>query len=599
VITRGLKNLRGRTSAVQPGGFLFRRMLLVEAGIYVLFAIVIVRAGTLQIVQRESKSLDALADRQYQTSVEISPYRGAIMDRRGEPLAISIKKPSVAINPRVFEPTPTQLKLLERYLGLSKDEIIAADKRTGYFSWLKRKAPQEMGERIAALDIPGLHLVPEPARFYPAGDAAAHLIGLVGLENRGLFGIERSYNQDLSARKTAVSLARDARHKIIVLDSKDSAPEKPGNTIYLTIDRAIQDIAERALADGVANAKAKRGYAIVADPHTGRILGLANFPTFNLNSFKPNDLKLSFNHAAQATFEPGSITKPFVIARALEAKVVNEQSMFDCENGQIKVGKHFIRDTSKHKLLTVAETIIFSSNICTYKIANLLGKKGTYSALSDFGVGQKLLEVDSVSSAGGHIPNWEKWKEINFVNIAFGQGFVTTALELVSALGVIANGGLLLKPYLVDRVENADRVVLSANSRTVVSRVIKPETANRMRKIMAQVVTHPKGSGTLAKNPYYTIAGKTGTAQKADPNRRGYSATGRIASFVGITPANEPHLAIIVVVDEPGIPPYYGGKWAAPIVKEIAVESLRYLNVAPDIKPEVAQGETKAHGSKL
>ena len=328
------------------------------------------------------------------------------------------------------------------------------------------------------------------------------------------------------------------------------------------------------------NARAKQGFVIVSDPHTGRILALANAPTFNPNERDGLKLDLAQNHALLDTFEPGSVIKPVVISGVLKKNLVTPEEEHFCENGVLHGDNWQIKDDHPFKTLDTTGVLVHSSNICTFKIAKRIGPDGLYQAIKEFGITTGDSIIDFPGQVTGYMVRPEKWRPIRFANVAFGQGMTTTGLEMVTAYGAIANGGHLMQPYLVDRIESSDGLIVKSNASKVIRTVLNPDQSKTMRKMLQAVVE--MGTGKSARLEEYTAGGKTGTSEKVDPLTKAYSSTKRIASFIGFTPIDDPHLVIYVVIDEPSNTPYYGALWAAPVFKNIAEKTLKYLNVAPD-----------------
>lgn len=592
MILKAWRKKSRRAPRIQPGSFVDKRGRIIAAGCFVTLGILSLRATTIHLFPPSSESLQSMADRQYQRHLELSPYRGTIYDRRGEPLAMSIRMPSLFVNPRVFQVSRREAQKLGALLDMSPEKVSEISEKKSYFSWLKRKVPKDVAARVAELKIKGLHQVMEPSRFYPSGGAAAHVIGSVGIDNSGLMGMEKQFDRVLRGQTVRVDESRDARGRTIFLQSANAAPEKSGQNLHLTLDKAVQEIAEHALEKGVRQARAKSGFAIVSDPHTGRIMALANYPVFDPNNQKSLDLSATRNHALSDVFEPGSVVKPFVVASALANNKVTMDEVFDCDNGVYREPGLRIRDSHPSKTLTVEDVLVESSNICTYKIAQRLGPERLHQTFLDFGLGTPASLLEFPGKAVGRLTPWQNWKTVRFANISFGQGFITTGLEIIRAFGALANGGNLMEPYLVDRIESADGEVHFSHAASVVRRVIEPEVARKMRMALRSVVD--RGSGSRAQMAAYSAGGKTGTTEKVDPRTRAYAADLRLASFAGFAPVEDPHLVIYVVVDEPGVKPYYGGVWAAPVFKEIAENTLRYLNVAPDKAPVLAHKQAPA-----
>lgn len=581
-----LKKLRRRSKASQATeAFQDGRDRILILIFLACFVIVALRAITIHIFSPSADILENLARRQYQNKIDLSPYRGNIFDRRGEPLAISIRRPSYYVNPRIFDPSAKEIKALSSILGFSPKKIRQIAGRTNYFAWLARKVEIAQAQKINSLGIKGLFEISEPARYYPNGSDLSHLIGFVGLDNKGLHGIELGYDHFLQGEMLTAHHNRDARGDSIYRDSILALPEKTGKNLVLTIDSAIQNIAQVALVKGLERAKARGGFAIVSDPHTGRILAIANAPSGAVDSLqriRPEHLR---NRALTDLFEPGSVIKPLVIGRALEDRLTTMEEVHNTFNGSYKEDgwRRPIHDTHGAPTMTTEEILIESSNIGTYRIIKRLGPEKLASSLKDFGFTQRDQQIGFPAQSFGRIERWQSWHPVRFANIAFGQGFEATGLEVVQAFGAIANGGNLMRPYLVDHIESAEGAMLENHGSEVIRRVLRPSTALQLRQVLQKVVE--VGTGGNARLSQYTSAGKTGTSEKVDPATKAYSDHLRIASFIGFAPCVDPHLVIYVVVDEPGNKPYYGGTWAAPVFKEIAEESLRYLNVAPDKLP--------------
>ena len=537
----------------------------------------------IQLFPSSANLLQHIADRQYQSTISLSAFRGNIYDRRKAPLSISIKTPSVAINPKVFDPSSHQLKTVSRILGLSKQKIRDLAKKPKYFAWLKRKIPYQVAEKIKKLKLKGIHYVLEPSRYYPGGTAAANLLGYVGIDNVGLLGLEHAFEQELQGTSSKLISLRDARGHLILMNAEQITPEKTGNNIILTLDRAIQGITEEALQKGINKSGAKVGFAIVMDPHTGRILAMANHPNFNPNN--PSQLKISHtaNHSIAYRFEPGSVMKPFVIAWAIENRKTSPFEIHHCEkNGRYEVSENlYIHDDHPKEFRTTEEILIHSSNICTFKVALRLGEKGLFESLKSFGFASDKSILGLPGESTGSIATAETWSPIRFANISFGQGLLVTGLEVIQAYASLANGGNLIKPYLVERIESSNGNILQDFSPIIKRRVLSPQTSHHIARILEKVVL--EGTASRAKTKSYSTAGKTGTAEKIDPITKSYSNQKRIANFAGFAPVSDPHIAVYVVLDEPQKKPYYGGLWAAPIFSEIVEKTLKYLNVAPDI----------------
>jgi cell division protein FtsI (penicillin-binding protein 3) len=557
-----------------------KRIKVVWVLVGIAFFVLIVRATYIQVFPASASSLRAIAEHQYQSQFNLAAYRGNIYDHRKVPLAISIRLPSIAVNPRKLQLSDEEIAKLASILQIKKEKIRQIATKNNYFAWLKRQVSPEAAEAVQKMQVSGIHFLLEPARYYPGGLSAAPMIGYVGVDNNGLIGLELKYDQQLQGESSKVLKMKDARGQQILLNPDLAEPEKPGNNLVLTIDRAIQEITEEALDKGMRASGALRGFAVVGDPHTGRVLAIANRPSFNPNDAEHIDLDETANLASNWRFEPGSVMKPFVIAQALQSGKVSPFTLHNCEkSGRLRIDKKsVIHDEHPKEFLTTEEVIAYSSNICTYKIAQMLGKNMLYDTLRNFGFASSKNVFEFPGAVSGELSDWQDWREIRFSNIAFGQGLQVTGMELLRAYSAFANGGSIITPYLVEKIESSSGRVVQDFSSKVERRPISSDTAKILRHMLERVVI--EGSGKAAKTPSYYTAGKTGTAQKFDNITKAYVPTMRIASFAGFAPVEDPYIVILVVLDEPQAKTYFGGIWAAPVFSEIAENTLKYLNVA-------------------
>ena len=555
--------------------FSFPRFKYLRRAFYLCFAIIAAKFVALTLLSEPL--LNSIADKQYHDDLDLASYRGSIYDRRQFPLAISVRRPSLAVNPRVFSPNQTQRTDLKKLLQLPDKRIEKISNKASYFAWLKRKVSPPIAKQVLALQIKGLYSINEPFRYYPLAERFAHLVGYVGLDNTGLLGLEQRYEHQLHGQRTAMTLIRDARNQPVFYLPAQAQPEKSGNDLTLTLDHVIQEISMEELAAGVAHADAQKGFVIVSDPHTGQILALANYPSFDPN--RPRFIATANirNTAATSLYEPGSIVKPLIVAKALDLGLTQADTLHDCEDGKMEVGNTSIKDDHPHLVLDSADTLTYSSNICIYKIALLLGAERLYNLYHAFGLATEVNFLDIPGQATGRINFYQQWTALRFANISFGQGFSTTGIELVNAYNVIANGGKLMRPYLLTKVSDDRGNVLQERNPQVVRQVLRPEVARQMRFILGRVIQH--GTGKLANPKPYSAGGKTSTAEIYDRQRKRYSKTDRIAGFIGFAPLSDPHITVYVSLYRPRNKPYYGGKWAAPIFANISRRVLDYLSV--------------------
>jgi cell division protein FtsI (penicillin-binding protein 3) len=424
----------------------------------------------------------------------------------------------------------------------------------------------------------------EGRRYYPNRDLAANLIGFVGVDSQGLEGLELHYERQVSGAKGSLLLQRDARGRLLWKEVAETPESSRGSDIMLTLDLRIQFAAERALGRAVEDTRSSSGSAIVLDPRSGEILAMACVPTFDPNRFRAYGPGWWRNRCITDTFEPGSTVKAFLLAAGIEEGLIDEQTSFHCEGGAYRFGGHWIHDMKPHEDLTALEVITHSSNIGATKIAELLGTHTWWEYLNAFGFGQET-RVDLPGEVPGTLRPWATWAKVALGTHAFGQGFSVTTLQLAAAFAALANGGFLLEPFLVREVRDETGRLTEARQPKVTRRAISKETAERVLAALEVVVE--SGTGEAAKVPGFHVAGKTGTAQRFDPESNQYSNERPVVSFVGIVPADTPELVIAVVLNEPE-GKASGGTMAAPVFREIAAASLHYRCV-PGPMPWIAE----------
>jgi cell division protein FtsI (penicillin-binding protein 3) len=554
----------------------------------VLFLAVGKRAYTLQV--RDADRLRGMAEEQYLREIELPPRRGRILDRNGAELASTADVDSIYCNPRQLPDIRDAARRLSRALGLDRAELEKKLGQRRFFAWVKRKVTPDEVTAVKALGLPGIAFTREPRRFYPNRTLAATIMGHAGSEGNGLEGIELALDKHLRGTSSSVQGMRDALGREIALEGSgdgDGSASTAGADVVLTIDRYLTFITERALAAGAAEHHAKAAIAMVMDPRTGELLAMASVPTYNPNDPQSAADAGARNRAITDAFEPGSTMKTFTIAAALDAGVVKADDRFDCLMGRMMVGKYSIHDTHPHGILTVAEVFKFSSNIGATKIARKLGRDGLADALARFGFG-KPTGVGLPGERAGVVRPVEKWGDIGFANVSFGQGLTVTPLQMLTGVSAIAGGGIYRQPRIVARIVQADGTVETLPTAPE-RRVMAPAAARTMLSIM-RGVTENGGTAKQAAIDGYIVGGKTGTAQKVANGH--YDPTKWVSSFVGVVPADDPRLVIMVIMDEPQ-GGHLGGAVAAPVFKEIAEQSLRYLHVPPTA-PVLGKADSKA-----
>lgn len=550
---------------------MLKRLFLVKIVLLIFFLIVIFRLALIMFVEHEVYLSKARS--QQIKKEEIFAKRGNIYDRKGRQLAISLEKDSIFVDPSEAE--NESLQILANYINFDNERINTSDKNRR-FVWVARKVDYSLAEKIKALKLTGVGFVPEGARFYPNGYLASHIIGFVNMDDIGVEGVEKYYDNYLKAQKTSKIVLRDAAGKKL---SDGNLWEVKGNDIILTIDEGLQYIVEKHLEEAMKKWNASSAVAIMMDPFTGEIFAMANRPTYNpnnLNSVK--NIAHMRNRAITDIYEPGSVFKIVTAAAALEENIVNSSSKFDCSPGYIDIGGKRIKDVHRYGVLTFEEIIQKSSNVGTIKIAMKLGREKLYQYIKKFGFGEKT-GIDLPGEVSGYVKSPQKWSGTSIGAIPIGQEVAVTALQVLRAYSAIANGGFLVNPYVVSEIRDPDGKILY---RAVIKRkrIISEKTAQIMKNILKKV-TEEGGTATQAKLDGNEVAGKTGTAQKYDLTRGKYSKDKFVASFVGFIIAQNSSIALIVVVHDPK-GAHFGGVVAAPIFKAISEEALAYLNVPRD-----------------
>ena len=553
-----------------------RRLGIAEILFLALFLVIGGRAIQLQVLQGDK--LMRLGQRQHLKEWIVLPKRGALFDRSGEPLALSMESQSVYARPHRIHDPDNLSQTLAKILNLSavdvKEKITAAKP----FVWVRRQVSSAEAEKIQTLNAEGIGMFYEPNRHYPQGQLAGHVIGFVGRDSEGLEGVELRYN-DFIRGETGSSVAeRDALGRRVLVEGVEGLHIPPGSDIHLTLDTAIQHMAEKELEASISKYRAKAGVAIVVEPFTGEVLALANYPSFDPNTYSKHSAEQRRNRAVTDSFEPGSTFKTILAAAALEEGVVGKDDLFYCEMGKYSYAGRIIHDTHPHGWLPFSKILQVSSNIGFTKVAEKLKKDRFFAYIHKFGFGQ-TTGIDVPGEVPGLLRRPEKWAGIDLATHSFGQGISTTPMQLVMAYAAIANGGFLMRPYLMRRAVGPKGEVVSENQPQVVRRVISEKTATLLASMLRDV-TNEGGTGMMANVDGFEVAGKTGTAQKADPVNGGYAAKKRVASFVGFVPANKPRLVALVLIDEPAVN-VYGGVVAAPVFRNIAQGALRHLAVAP------------------
>ncbi len=552
------------------------RIFLVFSLLFLFFLLILLRVLQLQVLDRDN--LQELAERQHEKIIELVPKRGTIFDREMKVLAESTEIESLYAHPRQVRNVSETSRKLARILEVSRSSIEKKLKSRKSFVWLKRKIPPAQAQSIKRLGLEGIHFLTESQRYYPNGRLAANVLGFVGVDPKGLEGLEFKFDPYLNGHPHRMLLELDARGGEMVTKFTVEPTDLPSYNLVLTIDLNIQHIVEEALTEAVRRTKARSAMAVVMEPRTGKILAMANRPSFNPNILENYNADSIRNRVITDVFEPGSIFKVFLLAIALEEEAIQKNEIFYCHNGSYQIGQEVIHDHKQFGWLTLEKIIKFSSNIGASQIGLRLGAKTLDRHLRNFGFGART-GIKLPGEVKGIVRNPNELSEIGVANTAFGQGISVTAIQLITALSAIANAGDLMRPYVVDRIIDQRGNVVKAFSRELRRKIVSPKTSGEVRRI-TEMVVEPGGTGTRAALTGYAVAGKTGTAQKIDPLLKKYSNEKYIGSFMGFVPADDPRIAILVVIDEPVETPY-GGVVAAPVFKTIAERTLKRLKVPP------------------
>jgi cell division protein FtsI (penicillin-binding protein 3) len=512
------------------------------------------------------------AIKQHVSEVEVAAERGPVLDRNGKLLAVSVPAESVYVRPKQVREKEKVAKELAKQLEMKPSVVAEKLASTQPFVWIKRQVPRFQVERVTALKIPGVGTVMESRRFYPYNQAASALIGKVGVDGKGLSGIESLYEGRLHVDHVKTKGTRDAFGKIIQVneDGETESFEVPkGDALKLTIDADVQLIMDEELEIGRKEANAKAAMAVMIDSDTGEIIALSQSPSFNFNNPATDSKNALKNILVEAVFEPGSTMKPIVAAAAIDAGVVSPKDMINCENGRFRYSTHTVKDVHPSGTVTFYDVVVRSSNIGMTKVGLKLGSDRLYTYLRQFGFGQNS-GLGLAGESGGILRNVNSWAKIDTATHSFGQGVAVTPLQVVRAVAAISNGGTLPK-----------LTVVSNGAPPQGERVVSEKAALDAKEMMFGVVEDDHGTGSKAKIEGLRVGGKTGTAQKASPTGRGYMSGKYVASFVGFvdgSPMGVPkNFTAMVIMDEPKAKSIYGGTLAAPVFKSVMERSVKFM----------------------
>ncbi len=516
------------------------------------------------------------AARQQQRTVDVSPRRGMIYDRNGQELAMSVMVDSVFAVPSEVPDQAMTASILAKILKADRNDLLARMKGQRNFAWIARKLDPDISDRIRALNLKGIYFQQEPKRYYPKRELSAQVLGYVGLDDEGLAGIERNFDDELRGTPGKMVVSLDARRKS--LGSIEKQPD-PGQNVVLTIDEKIQYIVETELDQAMADTHAVAATVVVQNPKTGEILALANRPTFNPNRSREITLQAMKNRAVTDIYEPGSVFKTVTYSAALEDHLTNTDEIMDCNPGYILVGGIRIRDAHHIGVVPLSKAYAESSDVAAVKLGLRLGQDRFYKYIRDYGFGQQT-GIELPGETRGLLKPPSRWSAATIGAMSIGQEVGVTPLQLISMVSAVANDGIYTPPRIVAGVTPPSNQYQQVVYRPAPQRrVVSPLTAVTMKKMMEEVVLF--GTGRRAILNGYTSAGKTGTAQKVDPSTGRYSKTDYVATFVGFAPVNNPALTILVTIDSAkGL--HQGGQISAPVFNRIAQKVLTYMNVPHD-----------------
>ena len=560
-----------------------KRSVVLITIIFIGFFAVYLQLINLMVIKHGALSQEA--EQQYFRTVSLKPQRGLIWDRAGREMAVNVETSSLYAVPSRIRDIKKFSSCIAPFINVSAEKLgsrISALKEKD-FMWLARKMDEETSRKIAALknkqknnkeNLQEMDVVTETKRYYPKGQLAAHVIGYTDIDNKGLEGIESRYDRYVQGEGKKIMLGRDARGVNLANNAEESVP---GNTLLLTIDEGLQYIVEREIENAMTKWNAEGAVAIMMNPMTGEILAMANRPTYDLNSPAEADASERRNRAITDFYEPGSTFKTILASAAIEEKTVTPDKKFDCSKGYIYAGGGKpIRDVHRNGVLTFKECVQKSSNVCLVQVGMLTGEEKYYKYIKKFGFGEKT-GIDLYGEVSGLLRAPGAWSGRSLASMSIGQEIGVTPLQILRAYSAIANGGKLMRPYVVSEIISPSGSIVEKISPKVERQVVSEETARIMRDILKTVVEEG-GTAQRASIKGNLVAGKTGTAQMIDPRTGRYSSTDYVSSFIGFVPADNPKIGLIVVVYKPR-GARYGGTVAAPVFKNIIEHSLAYLDI--------------------
>jgi cell division protein FtsI (penicillin-binding protein 3) len=556
------------------------RVKIAQIFFVVLLVLVGVRAFDLQIFRPDM--IITKAHKRFDHTIQLSSNRGTIYDKSGQHLAISLEVKSIAANPRLIKSPSWAASKIARTLHISERSLKKKFQSDKYFVWVKRQATPDEVEALKALNIRGIGYYNEAKRFYPESESLANVLGIVGIDGQGLEGIELHLDQELKGKPRHIEVHKDGMGRIIYARGLPSDEAKDGNTAWLTIDRRMQYIAFSELQKAVRKNNAESGFVVITNPTTGEIYAMASYPSFNPNIGSYKHLDGHKNRGIVDLFEPGSVIKPIFVSWGLDNNIFKPSQSVFCENGKYPYHRVTIHDHEKYGWLPVRDIIKFSSNIGMVKLLDPVHADDMYSCMKAFGL-ISPSGIDFPGEPAALVRNPQRWTSVDKANISFGQGFAVSGIQLVTAFNALVNGGMLMKPYIIEHMTDASGKETQCFRPTIIRKVISKHTSDEIVGILTSVCSKG-GTAEAANMKNYRVFGKTGTAQKIDPLTGAYSKKDYIATFFGgvIDASGKPKLTMIVSIDEPR-PQYYASIIACPLFKEIVEKCASIMDLSPNI----------------
>ncbi|MBF0216526.1 MAG: penicillin-binding protein [Candidatus Omnitrophica bacterium] len=524
----------------------------------------------LQVMNFEKYSTMALE--QHNKIIKIDPVRGAIYDRFMEPLAVNLDTISIYADPRMVDDPASTSDALADKLGLDRDVIFKRLSSGKGFVWIKRKIDHQEIDEAKKIKLKGVFFVTESKRIYPNDTFASHMIGYSGIDNNGLEGLELIYDQKLKGAPGYRHFMRDARLKPVLFDDKASMRAENGENLVLTVDSVVQYIVEEEILKMVEKFNCSSATIAVMEPSTGKMLALANYPNCDLNKYPESPSENRKNISVASVYEPGSAFKIVTASAAIDTDIVKPTDVFNCENGNYNICGRILHDVHPYGNMQYSEVIAKSSNIGTVKSAIKVGPKILFEYIKKFGFGE-VTGIDLPGEIPGLVRAPSVWSKSDITTVPIGQGIAVTSMQLLAATAVIANGGMLVKPYIVEKITTMDGEVVEEFAPEIKRRVLKESTALVIKDFLEKVVL--EGTGKTASSKIVSICGKTGTAQRVNP-AGGYYSDRYQSTFVGFAPKDDPSICMVVTAED-AHPLHYGGTVAGPTFKNITEKIVQYL----------------------